>query len=368
MKHPSSLSAFPPRNVNRRFMKLLTGFLLVIAAGLLCGGEAWPEYTALTIHKGKASGPVVESGRTSLIKTVLRDGTLDVDIRTDFTGEGTLSFDIPESAKKIRLFGCEYDLPPPDHTAFFRAVLMADIRPSWWRIFEPVEIQHALLLISFAPDRKSFNVQIYYMVDSDSGKKYEVKKCRFFCIVAEDGQIFEVLDPESRSRMGPGTHYFGLYETKNQNGKLLIRLRTTGRFYKYFKEKELLFEEIGLPKPDSRPYTLFFLNMPFREKYLAENQSGGFAVIKSVAEFRTLAEKLKLLRCGMTPEETAAILGKPDRYHTAGAKGPGRKAHAFASYFFLNTEAAGSSSLKNLTVELCFEKDPDGIFRLNKVF
>jgi len=343
---------------------------IVIAAGLLSGfgtGEAWPEYTTLTIHRGKVSGSIVESARTPAVKTVLRGDTLDVDIQTEFTGKRTLDFDIPENAKKIRLFNCEFDLPPQDHTAFFRAVLMENIQPSRWRFFEKKEIQHALILISFAPDRKSFDVQIRYMIDS--GEKCEVKKQHLSGIVAEDGQIFEILDPESRERMSPCKHYFGSRKCVNQDGKLLIRLETTGRFYKYFSEKEYILDDIALPKPDPRPYTVFFLNMPFMEKYLEENRSGEiFKVRKSVAEFHALAEKLKLLRCGMTPDETAAILGKPDRYDIAGTKGPKTKAHAYASYFFLNTEVTGSSSMLNLTVMLCFEKDPSGIFRLREVF
>ena len=46
----------------------------------------------------------------------------------------------------------------------------------------------------------------------------------------------------------------------------------------------------------------------------------------------------------------------------------GPKSHGFACYYFLSTEAAGSSSAKNLTVTLLFEEASDGVFRLQEVF
>ena len=169
--------------------------------------------------------------------------------------------------------------------------------------------------------------------------------------------------------MGPGTQYRLSPNFTNQGGKLRIRLETTGRYYKYLRKKEIIFENIVLPEPDPRPYTAFFLNMPLMEKYLEENRSADlFKMRKSVAEFRAFAEKLKRLRCGMTQEETAAILGKPDHYRKSGRKGPNTKSHGFACYYFLSTEAAGSSSAKNLTVTLLFEEASDGVFRLQEVF
>ena len=92
------------------------------------------------------------------------------------------------------------------------------------------------------------------------------------------------------------------------------------------------------------------------EKYLSEHQSGHFAVKKNVAEFRLFAEKLKRLRCGMTPEETAAILGDPDDFSTPAPK---------ARYLFLKV---GESSLKNLAATLSFEKDSSGKFRLKVIY
>ena len=338
-------------------MKLLSVFLIVMTAGVLCAGEAGPEKTVLTIRNGKISG------QTSIVKTELRGDTLAVEFQAEPTGKGTYDFDIPAGAKKIRLFGCDYDLPPADHTAYFRAAEMQNIPGSIWKL-QKEEVQFAMVLISVAPDRKNFEVQIRYKVSS--GTEMWIRKQNYSCLAAEDGRIFELLKPEEKESMSPGTHYWESGKCVNQGGNLLIQLQTTGRFYKYFSEKELPLGEIALPKPDPRPCTEFFLNMPFKEKYLEDNRSGeNFKVKKSVAEFRLLAEKIKRLKCGMTPEETAAILGPPESFQSAGTKGPNTKSHGYADYFFLNT---GSSNTKNLIVTLCFEKDPEGVFRLKEVY
>ena len=105
--------------------------------------------------------------------------------------------------------------------------------------------------------------------------------------------------------------------------------------------------------------------MPPRDKYVAENQSCKFEVKKSVAEFRAFAEKLKLLRCGMTPEETAAILGPPDEYRVNESANPKNRPDAIASYYFLK---GGPAFVDDLQVMLFFEQDPSGVFRLEWVF
>lgn len=351
-------------------MKRIIVFGIVLAAGLLCGtgcgaGEARPGYVSLTIRGGKATGENSGSARIPVVETALRGDTLEVIIRTELTGKGTLDFDIPEGARKIRLFGCSFDLPPPDHTAFFRAVMMEETRPSRLR---REEVQYALILVSQAPDRKNFTVQIRY--SGYSGKeRWDQGAHDFTCVVADDGQIFELLKPENRGRMGPGAHHASSRDLANQEGRLRIRLETTGRYYKYLSRKEVVLGTVVLPNPAPRPYTLFFLNMPFKEKYLEENQSTEiFKVKKSVAEFRAFAEKLKRLRSGMTPDGTAAVLGKPDSYRTPGGKRPDTKSHGFAEYFFLNTETSGSFSARDLTVTLLFDEAPEGVFRLRQVY
>ena len=240
-------------------MKRIIVFGIVLAAGLLCGtgcgsrearpvtltirgGKARPGYVTLTIRGGKATGKNVESARIPVVETALRGDTLEVIIRTELTGRETLDFDIPAGAKKIRLYGCSFDLPPPDHTAFFHAVLMGEVRRVW---LEREEIQYALVLICQAPDRKKIDVQIRYL--GYSGKeRWEQGARNFSCVVADDGQIFESLKPGEQVRMGPGTRYYSLPDLTNQNGKLKFLLETTGRYYKFLVRKEAVFAPDGV--------------------------------------------------------------------------------------------------------------------------
>ena len=345
--------------------KLIIASILLWWAAALSAAEAVPEYVTLIIRDGRVSGENCESARTPVVRTFLQGDTLDVDIRVEFPpgqGDGKLDFAIPPEAKKIKLFGCVFDLPPAGHTAAFHSFLLTEIRQPWWR-FARDETQRAMLLIAYAPDRNSFEAQVRYC--GRSGKENWTSSRNFSCIVADDGRIYEKLSPAERSRFGPDTRFWDSYIFRNRDGKMQFRPSVTGRYYKYLTKKEFDFTDVPLPLPENRPCTLFFLNFQFKEKYLAEIPAGKFELKRSVAEFRRFAEKLKPLRSGMTPEETARLLGKPDRYQTAGAKGPGTKEHACAIYDFLRV---GATSQKNLSVTLWFEKDSSGTFRLKTVF
>ena len=345
--------------------ELVIASVLLGLAAALSAAEAVPEYVTLTIRDGRVSGMNFESARTPLVRTSLRGDVLDVDIRAEFPpGKGGCKFDfaIPPEAKKMKLFGCVFDLPPAGYTAFFHSFLLAEIRKPWWR-FSRDETQRAMLLISYAPDLRSFEAQLRYF--GNSGKESWTQERNFSCIVADDGQIYEKLDDDARRRFGPGIRFWDSYTFRNIDGKLRFRPSVTGRYYKYLAKKEFVFTDVPLPPPEDRPCTLFFLNRPFKGKYLAESQAGDFALKRSVAEFRNFAEKLKSLRSGMTSQETAQLLGKPDRYQTVGAKGPNTRVHANAIYDFLRV---GDTSLKNLGVTLWFEKDSAGVFRLKTVY
>jgi|GEM_PF-3101725 len=345
--------------------KLIIAAVLLGLAAVLTAAEAVPQYVTLTIRNGRVNGANFESARTPVVRTSLQGDVLDVDIRAGFPpdqGGGGLDFAIPPEAKKIKLFGCVFNLPPAGHTAFFHSFLLADIRQPWWRFSRDGTLR-AMLLIAFAPDRKSFEAQVWYC--GRSGNESWKRKRNFSCIVAEDGRIYEKLDDDARQRFGPDTRFWDSYILCNHDGKLQFRPSVIGRYYKYMAKKEFCITDIPLPLPEDRPSTLFFLNLPFKKKYLADNQTGEFALKRSVAEFRALAEKLRSLRSGMTPEETAQLLGKPDRYRTVGTKGPGTREHACAIYDFLRV---GATSQKNLTVTLRFEKDSAGTFRLKTVY
>ena len=345
--------------------KLIIASVLLGLAAVLSAAEAVPEYVKLTIRDGRVSGANFESGRTPVARTSLRGDVLEADIRVDFPpgqGDGKFDFAIPPEAKKIKLFDCVFDLPPNGYTAFFHSFLLAEIRRPWWR-FSRDETWRVLLLVAYAPDRRSFEAQLRYR--GRSGRERWTRDRNLSCVVAEDGRICEKLDDDARERFGPGFRFRDSYIFRNLDGRMQFRPSVAGRYYRYLAKKEFSFTDVPLPLPENRPCTLFFLNQPFKEEYLAENLTGEFALKRSVAEFRRFAEKLSVLRSGMTPEETAQLLGKPDRYQTDGAKGPNTKEHAQSIYDFLR---AGESSMKNLTVTLWFEKDSAGIFRLKDVY
>ena len=337
--------------------------ILLLAAGMFFGAscgttEAVPEFVTLTIRDGKVGGINFESARTLVVRTSLRGDVLDVEIRTELTGDGKLDFAIPPEAKKIRIFGCDYDLPPAGHTAFFHSFLLADIR----KRFSRDGTRRAMMLVAYAPDGKSFEAQIWDRGCSGGETRKSVKT--FSGIIADDGRIFEKLSPEARARCSPGTVFWNSHVLQNRDGKMVIRLTATGRYYNHSVEKEFVWQDVPLPMPDPDPCTLFFLNRPFKERYLAENQAGVFEFTRSIGEFYALAERLRSLQMNMTPDETARLLGEPDRFYTIGTKGTDRKMHAFALYDFLRVH---ETSMKNLSVTLHFEKGSDGILRLKEV-
>lgn len=341
-------------------------FLFISALALAVissiAGEACPEFISLKIADGKAGGTNFESACVPIVRTVLKNDILQTDIQTELAGTGTLEFDIPDAAKKIQLFDCLYDLPRAGENGFFHSVLISDIRKPWWS-FQRDEKLRAMMLISFAKNKKSFTAQMW--IYGCSGNDVWKHKRNFSCIIAEDGQIFEKLDAAGKSRFGAGIEYFPVWEFSNSNGKLLVRAGAVGKYYKYRREAGSCLNMISLPVPHPRPYTLLFLNMPAKENYLAENRSGIFKIRKTVAELRSFAEKAKQLRCGMTPEETAAILGTPDDYKTAAPKGKKMKSHAFATYHFLFST---HTSQNNLSVTLHFEKSPAGTYLLQEMY
>ena len=321
--------------------------------------EKCPAESAILIISGGKM--IVKDSALAGIRTSLKGDTLEVELHADPAGTRPRQADIPASAQKIRLWGCDYDLPPPDHTAYFYSFFGQEFT-SGIAHSERGVIQGIMMFLSIAPDRKSFDVQIRYLSCSEFEQWKKKADSRF--IIANDGQIFQWLGRKDSPGCSP-IHYWLTENFRNRGGKLQIHLLVWGRFFDCEKEKRCVLREIDLPLPDPRPASIFFVNMPPREKYLAENQSRTFKTKKDVAEFRAFAEKLKLLRCGMTPDETAGILGKPDEYRVTESVNPKNASHAIASYYFLK---GGPASVDDLEVMLFFQEDPDGVFRLEWVF
>lgn len=321
--------------------------------------EAIPAESAIfRISGGKL---IVNDSALCGIRTSQQGDILEVELYADLEGTHPREADIPSGTKKIRVWGCEYDLPPPDHTAYFYFFFAPEFTSGIAHAEQGV-IQGTMMLLSFAPDRKSFDVQIWYLSCSEFEQWKKKASSRF--VIADDGQIFEWLGRPDWPGLAP-VHYWLTETFKNRGGHLQLDLLASGRFFDCSMEKKCILREIELPLPDPIPGSVFFVNMPPRVKYMEENLSRPYEVKKSVGEFRALAEKIKLLRYGMTPEETAAILGKPDEYRVHDAISPKSKAHAFASYYFLKGRP---DSVDDLKVTLSFQRDPSGVFRLEWVF
>ena len=320
--------------------------------------ECPAESAIFKISKGKM---IVKDSALAGIRTSSKGDTLEVELHADPARTYPREADIPAGAKKIRLWDCDYDLPPPDHTAYFYSFFGQEFT-SGIAHSERGVIQGIMMFLSIAPDRKILDAEIRHLCCSEFEQWKKKASSRF--VVADDGQIFKWLGRKDRPGCAP-IHYWLTENFKNRGGKLQIYLPASGRFFDRPMEKRCVLREIDLPVPDPRPASIFFVNMPQREKYLAENQSVIFEAKKSVGEFRAFAEKLKLLRCGMTPEETAGILGKPDEYCVTESVNPKNASHAIASYYFLK---GGPASVDDLEVMLFFQEDPSGVFRLEWVF
>jgi len=79
------------------------------------------------------------------------------------------------------------------------------------------------------------------------------------------------------------------------------------------------------------------------------------------------AQKLNLLKHGMTQDEVAAVLGKPDAIGMSGTKGSDTAEYTYSMYFFLRM-LPDSINEKDLYLGLYFERDASGNYNLAKVF
>lgn len=346
-------------------MKLKLMILAVILMSAECfASDACPEFVSLTILNREVTGFNCESARTPVVSTQMQGDTFVVDIQTEFRGRGTLDFTIPKEAEKIRLFDCDLDLPPPDWTAYFRSILLFNEQSPWYR-FNKSETQRAMTLIAFSPDAKSFAGQTYYR--GNSGSEIWKNVFNFSCLIAPDGQIFN--SPTGTLRDGSSAKPFSIsYEFKNLNGELFGCFHARGKYYKYLcRKNESLRLPVKLPLPKPELLTLFKLNRVAMEKYIADSRTENFSVRKNLTEFKNFAQKLNLLKHGMTQDEVAAVLGKPDAIGMSGTKGPDTAEYTYSMYFFLRM-LPDSINEKDLYLGLYFERDASGNYNLAKVF
>ena len=212
----------------KKFAGLLFGCLFFFMTAVC--REACPDFLSAKIENRQIKITNFESARNASIeKAVLTGNVFDLDIQASiFFNNPVTEKTIPAAAGKIRLFGCEYDLPPDNWTAFFHSERLVDIRKPWWS-FQPDELQLAMMLISFSPDGKLLKGRIWYVCNS--GSKTWKHKQDFSCIIADDGKLLE--------RTGEDCSASKMFRIVDK--KLYINLQVTGKFYKYLQRKEFVF-------------------------------------------------------------------------------------------------------------------------------
>ena len=91
-------------------------------------GEADPQFFTFTIKNRILTGTQFESARTPVVKTVLQKDIFIVDLKTEFLGEKNINLPIPQSAKKLKLFDCVFELPPSNVKAYIQTFPLVEIK------------------------------------------------------------------------------------------------------------------------------------------------------------------------------------------------------------------------------------------------
>ena len=119
--------------------------VLFLCFSVLYAGEANPQFFTFTIKNRILTGTQFESARTPVVKTVLQKDIFIVDLKTEFLGEENINLPIPQSAKKMKLFDCVFELPPSEVTAYIQTFPLVEIKKTWYH-FSKDETQCALQL------------------------------------------------------------------------------------------------------------------------------------------------------------------------------------------------------------------------------
>ena len=102
--------------------------VLFLCFSVLYAGEANPQFFTFTIKNRILTGTQFESARTPVVKTVLQKDIFIVDLKTEFLGEENINLPIPQSAKKMKLFDCVFELPPSEVTAYIQTFPLVEIK------------------------------------------------------------------------------------------------------------------------------------------------------------------------------------------------------------------------------------------------
>lgn len=208
-------------------MKKYIAAILFLCFSILYAGEADPQFFAFTIKNRILTGKQFESARTPVVKSLLQKDIFIVDITAEFLGKESINLPIPPQAKKLQIFGCVFNLPPPGSTAYIQTFPLMEISKPWY-FFSKSEKQYAILMIWFNKTHTAFTAQLCYR--GQSGRETWGRQQKYECKILPDKQV---------KSQAPAIPFF------IKNDKLHIRLQTTGKYYKYLKKAEF---EVRLPE------------------------------------------------------------------------------------------------------------------------
>lgn len=351
-------------------MKIVFALCGLFLAMHCLAGEAYPELMSLTIHNRHVTGMNFESANAPVVKTKLVKDTLEVNIRTKFLGQGIIDFLIPEQASKIKLFGIDFDVPADDDTARYMSNLIYQKTFPWYIPFPCINEREAIL-VSISSDMKSICVQgVFY---TQKGNKIEIKnRYKRNSSITEDGQIigyFDIDDIQIKSWALEAKPYYVNDYIINKNGELSIGF--SGGIDVPIKYQPIMISNSRkIPQYNPQLLTVFHMNKPYMEKYLAEfivnNPEVVCNKLMTLEEFKALCENIERLQTGMTVTEVEAILGKPDESNVGGKTNP-ELHELYRTDFYYVLRKSSDYSKENVCIIITFKTDENNIFRLQSI-
>ena len=201
--------------------KIISGVLFFFLLFYISAGNAAPDFFTFTLKDRILTGEHFSSGTVPVMETQLEGDTLVIEIDTELVRRDRrvppLRVELPPQTEKIRLFDCDFVLPPPGRAAYIRVFPLVEIRKAWYEIGRS-EYQWALLMICFDEKKSVFSARINYL--GKSGRDIWTWHWDYECKILPDNRIVS----------NKTTTPFFI-----KDGKLYIELSTTGKYYKYCK-------------------------------------------------------------------------------------------------------------------------------------
>jgi hypothetical protein len=296
----------------RMFMKIGLVFLFLCSMLGAMAKDVLPELVSLKLQNGRLSGINLESLWGVETKTTLIDGdTLEIVFAPVYRGGTPIDIVIPPEAKKIKIFGVDFDLPQAPGDTRIQSYLLENIVTPLYS-FDRSESLRLISMITVYPQEKSgrrFDAQNNYV--GQSGKEQWFMSMRCSGIITPDGGVFGKYGSRGPEKSG----YYQSIDFFNDDGKLGIYMRERLRHHKKLVEKRVP-TAFDIPKPDVQLLTLVKLNQPYVENFLKRLEKAppidSHHILKTPAEYREFLKKLEHLKRGMSIKQVySAVFDDP---------------------------------------------------------